>query len=110
MYKAMLTGLLVFSPLTFAGWIAQETTVVAMESVSNNQNTFTAILRGGSGPCVSTTGDILVYFPRNEASDAEIHNRSYSMLLSALATGQKVSIYNYKDDTCTKAVGVRLIK
>ena len=93
-----------------AGWLAQESPVVAVESTSMNLDVFTVIVKGGNGPCTSSAGDILITFPKSEASSPEIHNRTYAMLLSAFSTGSKVSIYNYKDDSCHKAVGVRIFK
>ncbi|USH04093.1 DUF5992 family protein [Grimontia kaedaensis] len=92
-----------------AGWIAEQAKVVAVESTSGNNDTFTAIVRGGSGPCVSDSSDKLIFFPRSEASTSEIHNRTYSMMLTALACGAKVSIYNYADDSFDKNVGVRAV-
>ncbi|CAM3826720.1 DUF5992 family protein [Vibrio aquimaris] len=104
-------SLLIFmlSTSAYAGWIAEQTKVIAVESTSGNTDTFTAIVRGGSGACVSLMGDNLIYFPHSEAATSDIHNRTYSMLLAALTSGAKVSIYNYADNSCQKAVGVRMI-
>lgn len=109
MLKYLSLFILFLSTSVNANWIAEQTKVIAVESSSGNTDTFTAIVRGGSGPCVSLRGDTLIFFPRSEAATSDIHNRTYSMLLAALTSGAKVSIYNYVDHSCQKAVSVRMI-
>ena len=109
MLKFLAPILVLIPSFTNAGWIAEQAKVVAVESTSGNGDTFTAIVRGGAGPCVSTSQDRLIFFPRSEASTTDIHNRTYSMMLAALSSGAKVSIFNYVDSSCDKAVGVRMI-
>lgn len=105
-----MAAFLMHNSFSHAGFLVTESTIVAMENTSANANVFAVIAKGGSGPCVSSGDkDVLIYFPVSEAENIDVHNRAYSMLLSAMATKSKVTIYNYKDDSCLKAVGVRIL-
>lgn len=98
---------LLLSTAAQAGWIAQNATVKRVENTSNNVDMFAVVVEGGSGPCVSTASQTqLIFFPRANAGSEHVHDRAFAMVLSAQATQNPVSIYNYLDDSCGTAVGV----
>lgn len=96
----------IISSYACAGWIAQDATVEYVENTSGNNDVFTVLVSGGTGPCVST----LITFPKSSATSEAIFTRAFTLLTAANVSGRKVSIYNYLDQSCTNAVGVRLAK
>jgi hypothetical protein len=89
-----------------AGWLIQDGIVEFVENTSGNSDVFTAFVSGGSGPCNST----LITFQKSSAANEDVYARAFTLLTAANVSGKKVSIYNYVDQSCGNAVGVRLVK
>lgn len=96
----------ILSSYASAGWLAQDATVEFVENTSGNSDVFTVLVSGGTGPCISA----LITFPKSSATSEAIYTRAFTLLTAANLSGRKVSIYNYVDQSCSNAVGIRLAK
>jgi hypothetical protein len=85
-----------------AGYIATDATVIRISSTNGNTASFQVMVAGGTGPCTSVNGTWVV-FPLSAAPDADTHNRAYAAAMLALATGMRVTLYNYTNDDCVQA-------
>lgn len=91
-----------FSANAYAGYIVVGATVTHISSTNGNNQSFQVQVAGGTGPCTNGTG-MWVVFPLSAAPDADTHKRAYAAAMLALATGMRVTLYNYSDDGCTGA-------
>jgi hypothetical protein len=74
--------------------------------MSGNGASFFIVVTGGTGPCITTGTQNNIYFPKASAGTPEVFDRAFSTALTALASGQKVNIYNYVDGTCNAAIEI----
>jgi hypothetical protein len=82
-----------------AGSLVADATITRTLNTSGNQALFAIEVSGGTGPCANT----VIYFPVSAAVDVDTHKRAYSAALLALATGMKISVWNYNDNSCAGA-------
>jgi hypothetical protein len=88
-----------------AAYIVQNARLARVTNTDGNQTKFAVLVADGTGPCAGQW----IQFPLWAAPDADTHKRAYAALLMALATGMKVTIYNYTDDSCTLASYVEVL-
>lgn len=91
---------------SFAGYIANSVTITNIANTASNRSEFAIRTTGGTSLC---DGQWIV-FPALDASDTPAHQRAYANALLALTTGLKVNIYNYYDETCSRASFIELTK
>ncbi|PCH61095.1 MAG: hypothetical protein COC04_06415 [Gammaproteobacteria bacterium] len=81
-------------------------------NTGNGENFFVKVT-GGSGVCVGT-GRTLVVFPLHNSGvsggDKDLHNRAFSLALTAYTTGDTVEIGSYHGADCTAASRIKLVK
>jgi hypothetical protein len=82
-----------------AGSLVTNATITKILNTSGNQTQFAIVVSGGTGRCANT----VIYFPVSAAVDADTHKRAYSAALLALATGMKISAWNYSGNNCEGA-------
>lgn len=99
--------------LAAAGWIATNVEIDAVTNTRVNGQNFQITVSAGDGSNVCEGSDI--WFPLSDAgtsgNDKDILERAFSIALTALTTGKKVSIYTYDDNTsCGRAAYIKIIK
>ena len=103
MIRTILIALsLALSPGINAGELIEGATVIEVANTSGNGADFAVILQGGTGICVHPTRTLIKFPEAKKQSDAS-YKQSFSLALSALATGMKVRIHNFEDDSCAGA-------
>ena len=85
-------------------YIVVEGTVTSVANTGSNLENFVVRTTGGSGICTSSR------FPLSSAPNKGVHDRAYAAALLALTTGMEVTIYNYEDNSCEKAVYLSIAK
>lgn len=96
----------VFSATAHAGYLVTGGTIAHITNTSSNSQSFAIQILSGTGPCVGASAWIV--FPLSAAPDADTHKRAYAAVVTALATGMRVSVYNYTDDNCDRASYVQI--
>ena len=81
-----------FSSTAPAGWAADQSTALDVQSTVGNVNISSAIVHDGVGDCAFNSQNSLTFFPAPEASDANVHGGTSSTLLSTMAAGQNVPL------------------
>ena len=94
-----------------AGELVTNATIVELGNTNNNTKDFGMFLKGGRGIC-STSGRYRIVFPESKmgSQSTESYNQSFSIALSALATGMKVRIHNFEDNSCNGANFISVTK
>jgi hypothetical protein len=82
-----------------AGSLVTNATITKILDTSGNQTQFAIVVSGGTGPCANT----VIYFPVGAAVDVDTHKRAYAAALLALATGMRISAWNYTGNNCEGA-------
>ena len=98
MKKLCVLGLF-FSVPAFSGDILNSASISEVRNTSGNKDIFEIIVKGGCGLCANKT----IQFPRSAAGSKEIHDRAFSMALTAFTTGSKVRVHNYVNNDCRNA-------
>ena len=96
-----------------SGWIATNVEVVEVTNTSGNGKSFTIRVEGGDGnhPCEDGQITFPLVAAGNAGNDPEIHARAFSIALTALSTGNGVSIFSYEDNlACNRAAHIKLVK
>jgi hypothetical protein len=100
MLKVGLIALAILTPsLSNAGELVKGATILEVASSNGNQDVFWVRFSGGTGPCANASVD----FPASKSQSKESYNQSFSIALSAAATGSKIRVHNYEDDNCQGA-------
>ncbi len=103
MVRAILITLSITLSLnTNAGELIRDATVIEVANTASNGADFAVILQGGIGVCLHPTRT-LIKFPEAKKQSDDSYKQSFSLALSALATGMKVRIHNFEDDSCSNA-------
>ena len=95
------------------GWIATSVEVVEMTNTASNGKSFTIKVTGGDNnyPCEEGQISFPLGSAGNAGNDVDIHNRAFSIAITALTTGNKISVFSYEDDSvCNRAAHIRIIK
>ncbi|XOV77528.1 MAG: DUF5992 family protein [Aestuariibacter sp.] len=102
--KKYLIALLLISSQVSAGELVSGATIVDMGNTNNNSPDFALFLKGGIGTC-STSGVYKIVFPeiKFQSQSSKSFDHAFSMAMMGLATGKKVRIYNFEDDSCLGA-------
>jgi hypothetical protein len=90
-------------------YIAIDGQITKVGNTSGNGESFFVVVQEGTGPCVTTNVQTNIYFPASAAGTEKVFDRAYSTALAALASGKKVSIYNYIDGSCNSAAAIEII-
>jgi hypothetical protein len=112
MWKKILPiSLLFISSLSSATgqYIASNAKITKVVNTASNSAAFIIVVEGGTGPCVTTTTQKNIYFPRVSAANQDVYDRAYMSAMTALSAGNKVNIYNYADGTCNNAVAIEIM-
>ncbi|UAB71656.1 hypothetical protein INR79_07095 [Vibrio sp. SCSIO 43132] len=104
--KRFVLPLLLFSTSALSGDIVTNGVITEVRNTGNNMDMFEIIVSNGTGPCSGKT----IKFPRSDAATKEIHDRAFSMALTAFASDSKIRVHNYRDDTCDHAVYITIRK
>lgn len=88
----------------YAGELVRNAIIVEIANTNNNTKDFAMFLEGGTGIC-NTSARYIISFPENkfQSQSQESYKQAFSLALSAFATGKKVRIHNFEDDSCNKA-------
>jgi len=116
-YKSMIKIILIlnsiiFSQLSFSGYLIQNTKIVKVGSTNWNEKVFFIQTKGGTGDCFGKT----IVFPESYAQSLTAYNQMHSMVVTAFVAGEVISVYNYSDrkykngDKCTGANRISLIR
>ncbi|MBB5212006.1 DUF5992 family protein [Microbulbifer hydrolyticus] len=113
LFGLLFNALFIFPALAEKGWIATSVEVVEITNTGSNGKNFTVKVSGGDNNYPCENGQIT--FPLanagNTGNDIHIHNRAFSMALTALTTGSKVSIFSYEDNSvCNRAAHIKIVK
>lgn len=102
--KLFYTTLLTTSLCSFSGELIREATVIEVANTNNNGADFAIRLQGGSGPCVSATETpTTITFPESKKQSDDSYQQAFSIALAAVASGMKVRVHNFEDDSCAGA-------
>ncbi|ABU70935.1 DUF5992 family protein [Vibrio campbellii] len=104
--KKFVLPLLLFSTSALSGDIVNNGVITEVRNTGSNVDMFEIVVSNGTGPCSGKT----IKFPRSDAVTKEVHDRAFSTALTAFASGSKVRVYNYRDDTCNHAVYISIRK
>ncbi|WP_444933509.1 DUF5992 family protein [Microbulbifer sp. JTAC008] len=115
MKKIIATSLMALSMQAVAdkGWIATDVEVTAVTNTNSNGQSFSVVVTDGDGnyPCEDTTIGFPLGAAGKEGGDEGIHNRAFSLAITALTAGKRVSIYSYSDNSiCSGAAHIKLLK
>ena len=87
-----------------AGYVLTGGTLTSVTNTASNEPQFAIVANTGSGPCVGQW----IHFPQDAAPDIDSH--AFAIALLAHTTGSKVTVYNYENDACNRAVYIELVK
>ena len=124
MFETILNRIIQFAALTIAflfantalaeqGWIATSVEVTEITNTASNGKSFTIKVTGGDNnyPCEDGQISFPLGSAGNAGNDTDIHNRAFSIAITALTTGNKISVFSYEDDSvCNRAAHIRIIK
>jgi hypothetical protein len=86
---------------SLASDLAVDASIARVRNTVSNSTSFSVQVSGGTGPC-AIVGQWIT-FPVSAAADADTHKRTYATVLTALALGLQVRIYNYSGSACDGA-------
>ena len=99
--------------LAGSGYIATSVEVDEVTNTASNGKSFSIKVSGGDGshPCEDTVITFPLSKAGNSGNDTDIHTRAFSLAITALTAGKKISVVNYEDDTsCNGAAYIKLLK
>ena len=99
------TGMLLLTMPVYAGYLVYGGVVTTVANTANNSDTFLIKVTGGVNNLCEGQW---IQFPAGEAFNSEVHKRAYSTALTALTARMPVTIHNYADNSCTKAVQIQI--
>lgn len=104
---SMLLFLMQFTVAAHAGvYVVKDAVITSVSNTNGNREEFTIWVSGGTGSCVDTT----ITFPASSAGSESVYQRAYAAALAAFASGARVWVHNYVDDSCAAASYIRLLK
>ncbi|MCE9687163.1 DUF5992 family protein [Shewanella sp. AS16] len=86
-------------PRLQAGELVRNAIITEIASSSNNQDVFYLSLSGGTGPCANAS----ILFPAAKSQSKESYAQAFAIALAAAASGKKIRIHNYENDSCVGA-------
>jgi hypothetical protein len=103
MIKKVLLAILIGIPVSAnSGELIRDATVIEVANTNSNGADFAVILQGGVGVCLSPTRTVIT-FPESKKQSDVSYNQAFSIALTALATGMKVRVHNFENDSCSGA-------
>lgn len=102
--KFLLLPLILTPFFSMAGDIVENARIIEVRNTAANEDIFEIIVQGGVGPCANK----IIQFPLASAKSKSVHDRAFSMALTAFNTGSKVRVHNYKSNDCKAAVYITL--
>ncbi|GAB2504026.1 DUF5992 family protein [Microbulbifer agarilyticus] len=94
------------------GWLATSVNVTTVTNTSANGKSFAIVVTGGNGdkPCEDGQITFPLAYAGNGGNDTDIHTRAFSLAITALTTGNKISVHSYEDATnCNRAAYIALL-
>ena len=94
-----------------SGYIASDVEIIAVAHTGANAKTFTLRTANGTGICSGQNITFPLSAAGNSGNDEAIHNRAFSVALTALSIGSRVSIFSYEDSTvCNRAAYIEIFR
>ena len=91
-----------------AEYLVKGATIIEVSNTAGNNDLFYVRVSGGDGRCANSQ----IRFPMGEAGSEKIFDRAFSIALAGYASGSKVEIYDYNENStdCNGAESIRLVK
>lgn len=99
----------------YAGqWVAEDILIDSVSSTAANQDIFEITFTDSTSNSLCSSGNSgfdIVAFPVSAAGSPNIHERSFSVAMTALTMGLKVNIYSYSTSgVCWEASYIEIVR